>query len=83
MQTATQQSKETEQTKVEKEPQRALITYRTKEFKADAKWSLWFQRIIESATDTADALKKFYDGWIWPAMTGAIEIKSVAWPDKD
>lgn len=66
-----------------KEPQRALVTYRTKALKADAKWSLYFQRVIDAALDSQDAMQKFYNDPIWPAMTGAIEVKAVAWPDVD
>lgn len=68
--------------KKELEPKRAVITYRTKPLAADAKWSQLFQRVIESATDSADAMKQFYNPPIWPAMTGAIEVKGVSWPDE-
>jgi hypothetical protein len=64
-----------------KESKRAVIEYRTKPLEEDAKWSLWFQREIESAVDSADAMKQFYSRPLWPAMTGAIEVKRVAWPD--
>lgn len=63
------------------QPQRAIIVYRTKELKAGAKWSLWFQREISEAKDSADAMTKFYDGYTWPAMTGRIEVQKVDWPD--
>lgn len=65
----------------EKEAKRAVIEYRTKAFENDAKWSLSFQRVIESAIDTSDALKQFYADPIWPALTGAIEVKAVGWLD--
>ena len=64
-----------------KQPQRAVIEYRTKSFENDAKWTLCFQRVIESAIDTADALKQFYGDPIWPAMTGMVEVKAVRWMD--
>lgn len=65
----------------EKKPRRAVIEYRTKELKEGAKWSLWFQREIDSAIDSNDAMKQFYARPLWPAMTGAIEVRQVAWPD--
>lgn len=67
---------------VSPEPQRALITYRTKELKADAKWSLWFQREIREAKDSADAMYQFYTRFTWPCMTGAIEVRAITWPDE-
>lgn len=66
----------------EKQPQRAVIEYRTKPFEDGAKWSLYFQREIESAKDSADAMKQFYARPLWPAMTGAVEVKKVSWPDE-
>lgn len=66
-----------------KAPQRALVTYRTKDLHPDAKWSLLRERIISTATDSADAMAQFYDERTWAPMTGAIEVKSVKWPDED
>ena len=66
-----------------KEPQRALITYRTKPLEADAKWSAWREREIDGALDSTDGMQKFYARPTWPAMTGAVEVKSVSWPDQD
>jgi len=65
----------------EQQPKRAIVEYRTKPFENDAKWSLSFQRVIESAIDTADALKQFYADPLWPALTGSIEIQAVGWLD--
>lgn len=67
----------------DKEPQRAVIEYRTKPFAEGAKWSLYFQREIEAAKDSSDAMKQFYARPLWPAMTSHIEVKSVTWPDRD
>lgn len=67
----------------EKQPQRAVIIYRTKEFKEKAKWSLWFQREIGEAKDSVDAMYQFYDRFTWPCMTGAIEVQKVEWPDAE
>jgi hypothetical protein len=63
------------------ETRRAIIEYRTKAFENDAKWSLCFQRVIESAVDSTDALRQFYADPIWPALTGSIEVKGVSWLD--
>jgi len=65
------------------QPQRAIVIYRTKPLEAKAKWSLWFQREIAEAKDSNEAMKKFYDGYTWPAMTGSVEVKQVEWPDGD
>lgn len=65
----------------EKEAKRAVVEYRTKNFENGAKWSLCFQRVIEAAIDSPDALRQFYADPIWPANTGAIEIKAVSWLD--
>lgn len=65
------------------EPQRALITYRTKDLADGAKWTAWREREIAAANDSADAMSQFYERFTWPAMTGAIEVKSVTWPDED
>lgn len=63
------------------QPKRALIEYRTKPFEENAKWSLYFQRVIDSAVDTSDALKQFYGSPLWPALTGMIEVRKVSWLD--
>jgi len=63
------------------EPKRAVIEYRTKELKDGAKWSLWFQREIDSAVDSGDAMRQFYARPLWPAMTGNVEVKRVVWPE--
>lgn len=65
------------------QPQRALIEYRTKPFTENAKWTLWFQRIIPAAKDSLDAMTQFYADRTWAAMTSHIEVKQVLWPDKE
>lgn len=68
-----------EQTPTPKEPQRALITYRTKELKEGAKWSEWREREIDSALDSYEAMERFYSRRTWPTMTGSIEVKGITW----
>jgi len=63
----------------DKKPQRALITYRTKELKANAKWPDWREREIDAAKDGPDAMAQFYDRRTWPSMTGAIEVRGITW----
>lgn len=65
-----------------KEPQRAVIEYRIKPLAVEVKWSLWFQREIDAALDGPDAMRQFYARPLWPAMTGAIEVKRILWPDE-